>query len=170
MKINDYSKMKQTLDWLSKRFVNQENGIIFDSNNSDNFEVIQNFIEICDRPLHTPIIYYQAFPEESAIQFLSTLAEELAAKLGIPELTLEKSLSEIIQQAGLKTVVIDHCHLHPLDTLQNLLEVFARCQVAVILVGVKPKMAIAQILDYPLIASWDKLVADDGCWTLPKLH
>ena len=152
-------------NWLRNKFITGDNGVIFDNSNSSNFIAIQNFIEELDHPLKTPLIYYQAFPEESAVSFLDTLKEELASKLGKQELSSQESLSTVIKKAELKMIIIDKCHLHPLNTLQNLLDFFLECNVAIILVGSKSKMALAQILSHPLISQWDKLAACDECKT-----
>ena len=106
--------------------------------------------------IKTPVIYYQAFPEESTLQFLDTLGEELVAKLGNPHLRSEKSLLDTIEDAALKMIIIDDCHLHPQETLEQLLKIFADCHVAVILVGDREKMTVAQILNHPTIRHWDR--------------
>ena len=161
--------MTPILNWLTNKLIHGENGIIFDCERADSFSVIQDFIESCDRCFKTPAIYYQAFPEESAAEFLNTLGEELISKLGNPKLDSEQSLSKTIQEAELKMVVIDKCHLHPQDTLQSLFNFFSNCDVAVVLVGSRQKMAIAQILSNPLVFHWDTLEIADKCETTAKL-
>lgn len=151
-------KSTLTLNWLKTKLINGENGIIFDDDSS-NFDLIQNFIESADHNLKTPVVYYQAFPEESATQFLDTLSKELVSKLGIPELNSSQSLFKIIEVAALKMVIIDKSQLHPIDTLQNLLDFFACCDVALILVGSRSKMETSQILSHPAVAHWDQFLA-----------
>ena len=158
--------MTTASNWLKNKFIKGENGIVFDNSNSDNFNEIQNFIEGLAHTFKTPIIYYQAFPEESAVGFLDTLKEELISKLSKLESNSQQSLSSVIEEAELKMIIIDKCHLHPLDTLQDLLDFFSSCNVAIILVGSKSKMAIAQILSHPIISQWDKLAACDQCKTI----
>ncbi len=162
--------MTLILNWLKKKSIDNNNGIIFDTHDSNSFSVIQEFIEDCDRHFKTPVIYYQAFPEESAVEFLNTLGEELASKLGDCELNSQQSLLNTIQDAELKMIIIDNCHLHPQDTLQNLIDFFCACKVAVILVGDRKKMAIAQIFSNPKVNNWDRLEAIDKRESIPGLR
>lgn len=162
------TKSTRTLNWLKTKLIKNENGIFFDDDTC-NFDLIQNFIKGVDHNLQTPVIYYQAFPEESATQFLDTLGKELASKLGKPELYSSQSLLEIIEAAALKMVIIDQSYFHPLDTLQNLLDFFASCRVIVILVGSYSKMETSQILSHPTVAQWDQFLACGEYKTLPKL-
>lgn len=157
-------------NWLKSKLIHQENGIIFNSCDLDLFDLIQDFLEDCDGQFKTPAIYYQAFPEESAVEFLDTLGEELSSKLGNRELASQQSLLSIIQDAELKVILIDNCHLHPQDTLQNLLDFFTVCKVAVILIGDREKMTISQILNHPKIAEWDKLEATEKYGSIPELR
>lgn len=161
--MSQYPTKQQIFDWLTHKHLEGKNGIIFDCAQFSSFDLIQDFIETYDHPFQTPIIYYQAFPEESAIQFLNTLGAELISKLGISESTQSTSLAEIVRRAELKTIIIDRCHLHPLDTLTNLLEVFASFQVSVILVGAKSKIEVAQILKLEAVADWDRLIIKPEC-------
>jgi hypothetical protein len=115
--------------WLENKLVNHENGIIVDDPDSCIFESIQSFLETYDHPLKTTAIYYQAFPGESTVEFLNTLSHELTSKLANPKLNSSNSLAEIITETGLKMVIIDRSHLHPLSTLNDLLDQFAICQV-----------------------------------------
>ena len=162
--------MTLILNWLKNKLINQDSGIIFDTHNSHSFSVIQDLIESCDHNFKTPVIYYQAFPEESAVEFLNTLGEELASKLGDRELNSQQSLLNTIKDAELKMIIIDNCHLHPQDTLQNLIDFFSICKVAVILVGDRDKMAIAQVLSNPKVVNWDRLEAIDKCESIPELR
>ena len=162
--------MKLILNWLKNKLINKNSGIIFDTHNSHSFSVIQNFIENCDHRLKTPVIYYQAFPEESAVEFLNTLGEELASKLGDRQLNSQQSLFCTIQDAELEMIIIDNCHLHPQDTLQNLIDFFCTCKVAVILVGDRDKMTIAQVLSNPMVSHWDRLEALDKFKSVPELR
>ena len=148
-----------TLNWLQTKLNNGENGIIYNDSCPDCFDSIQNFIESVDHNSKTPAIYYQAFPEENAAQFLNTLGKELCSKLGICGLNSNQSLLQIIETAELKMVIIDQSHLHPLDTLQNLLDFFARCNVALILVGSRSKMEIAQIHYLSAVADWEQFTS-----------
>ena len=163
-------KMTLILDWLKNKLINGENGIIFDNPNVRSFDIIHDFLERYDRIFKTPVIYYQAFPEESAIEFLDTLREELVSKLGGREPNPPKSLSTIIQDAELQMVIIDNCHLHPQNTLQNLIDFFAVCNVALVLIGDQNKMAIAQILDNPKVHNWNRLeIVEQKCISVSKI-
>ena len=152
--------------WLENKLVNHENGIVVDNPDSCSFESIQNFLETYDHPLKTTAIYYQAFPGESTVEFLNTLSYELTSKLGNPRLNSSNSLAEIIGAAGLKMIIIDRSHLHPLNTLNDLLHQFAECNVCLILVGSASKIATTQILSHPTIKQWDKFTVDDECGTI----
>jgi len=153
--------MITTLNWLKNKLIKRENGIILDKSDSDSFDAIQNFINNKDRPFQTPVIYYEAFPEESAVDFLQTLKVELTSKLNKPELESLEMLGQIIEAAELQMIIIDRCYLQPLDTLKHLLKLFDSYNVAIILVGSQAKMAIAQILNLPTVSQWDKLVVDN---------
>ncbi|MEM8830358.1 MAG: AAA family ATPase [Cyanobacteria bacterium P01_G01_bin.19] len=157
-------------NWLKNKLIRKDNGIIFDTYNSDCFNVVQDFLESCDCKFKTHAIYYQAFPEESALEFLNTLGEELTSKLSRAESNTKRSLLEIIQDSELKLILIDNCHLHPQDTLQNLINFFAVCEVGVILIGHDDKMAIAQILSNPMLHQWDSINATpERCEPSPKI-
>ena len=157
-------------NWLKNKMFEGNNGIVFDTGDLDSFDLIQDFIEDCDRQFETPVIYYQAFPEESAIEFLNTLREELASKLHKPNSNSEQSLLDIIKSAKLKMIAIDQCHLHPRDTMQNLIDFFSICGVAVILVGCREKMKIAQILTDPQVANWDRFEVGNRYESVPELR
>ena len=152
-------KITRTLNWLEAKMVNGNCGILLECPNINSFDIIQDFIESYECDFQTPVIYYQAFAEESALQFMDTLGEELAAKLGNPQLKKAKSFLDIIEDSGLKMIIIDDCHLHPQATLDQLLKVFADCNVAVILVGKQENIAPSQILDRPTIRHWDRFQA-----------
>ena len=98
------------------------------------------------------------------------MGEELASKLGNRQLSSQQSLFSTIQDAELKMILIDDCHLHPQDTLQNLIDFFSACKVAVILIGCQNKMAIAQILNNPRVLNWDRLETLDKCESIPELR
>ncbi len=165
----ELSRKILTANWLQKKLVNHENGIIFDDASDSCFDIIQNFIEANDHSFQTPIIYYEAFPEENAAELIATLQEELTAKLGSPKLYLSKSLSEIVAVVGLKMVIIDKSHLldqnhlHPINTLEDLLEQFATCHVSLLLVGSYDKMKMTQLLEHPTISQWEKFVVNKEC-------
>ncbi|MCC0177446.1 hypothetical protein I4641_10705 [Waterburya agarophytonicola K14] len=163
----EYTKTRSITNWLKTKFTSGDNGMIFDEGDRSSFEEIQEFIASEDRQFKTPIIYYQAFPEETAIEFLSTLQDELDSKMGKSGESSPKSLlTTTIKDAGLKMIVIDDCYLHPQDTLENLLDFFSCCNVAVILVSCRRKIAIAQILNHPIASQWDKLQTARGCKTI----
>ena len=155
--MNELIEITKTVNWLETKLMNREGGILFESCSRSSFITIQNFIESYDRPFQTLVTYYQAFPQESSLEFIDTLGEELASKLGSPLAYRNKPVLDIIKDAGLKMVVIDDCHFHPQDTLEKLLKLFSDCQVSVILVGDREKMAIAKILNHPLVSQWDNL-------------
>jgi hypothetical protein len=165
----DSNRAILTLNWLKTKLIKRENAILLDENCFCSFEVIQNFIASVDHPLKTPVIYYEAFPEESAAQFFKTLSEELTSKLGSPELNFHQSLDQIIEVAALKMVIIDQSYLHPLDTLEKLLDFFASCYVCLILVGSREKLKIAQILTHPVVSQWEQFTVCDQYKSLPKL-
>lgn len=148
-------------NWLTDKLISGENGIIFDELHSDSFKIVQDFLSANDRPFKTLAIYYQAFPGESAAEFLSVLREELTAKFGDLNLDSSKSLPEITNIVGLRMVIIDRSHLHPSETLDTLLNQFAVCNVCLILIGTSSQMKIARILDRPAIARWDRLRLDN---------
>ena len=100
-------------NWLKNKLRDRENGIIFDSHDLNSFGLIQEFIEDHDCQFKTPVIYYQAFPEESAVDFLDTLGAELTSKLTKGGANPKQSLPKTIKDAELKMIVIDKCHLHP---------------------------------------------------------
>ena len=154
------SKFISISNWLKTKFINGENGIIIEPHLLSYFNPIQEFVGSFEHRLKTPVIYYQAFPEESAVQFLDTLRAELVAKLANSNLN-EYSLLEIIKITQLKMVIIDKCHLHPSNTLQSLLDFFSCCGVTVILVSSNNQIAISPVLNHPTISQWDKLTLDD---------
>lgn len=162
--------MEKTWNWLKSKLIEKKNGIILEKNDSDSFESVQDFIESTEHNFYTSVIYYQAFPQENAVDFLNTLKSELTAKLNLPEFESSERLGEIIKAAKLQMIIIDRCYLHPLDALQSLIDFFSIHQVAVILVGSQSKMAIAKVLDLPTVSQWDKLVVCDECKTIPKLN
>jgi hypothetical protein len=164
----DPTKKILTFNWLKTKLIKQENGILLDEHCSCSFEIIQNFIANNDHLLKTPIIYYEAFPGESAAQFLKTLGEELASKLGSPELN-HHSLDKIIELAALKMVIIDHSYLHPWDTLEKIIDFLASCHICLILVGSRKKLEIAQVLSHPVVSQWEQFQVCDQYQTLPEL-
>ena len=159
----EFSK-KTLLDrWLKNRLVDRQNGIVFVEHTAHYFNTIQDFIEANDRPRETPVIYYQAFPEESATEFIEVLSHELTSKFGNRQFDSTQSLAEITATVGLKAVIIDRSYLHPLDSLYEILDRLASCDVATILIGSYCKMEIAKVLEYPNIDRWQKLVLDEYC-------
>ena len=54
--------------------------------------------------------------------------------------------------------------------MHNLIDFFSVCGVAVILVGDRNKMAIAQILSNPQIIGWDKFKIADKRESIPELR
>ena len=147
------------LNWLKTRLIHGENGIVFDDDFSETFDTIQNFISHVDHNLQTPVIYYQAFPEESTREFLATLTQELVSKLGKATLNCNQTLIEIIEAAALQMVIIDKSQLAPLDTLQSLLNFFGSRNIALILVGSRSKMETAQVLSLATISYWERFTA-----------
>ena len=154
----ELSRKILTVNWLQNKLINQENSIIIDDAGFNCFDIIQNFIEANDHPFQTTAIYYEAFPEESAVELIATLREEITAKLGTPQLYINKSLSEIVVTVGLKMVIIDRSHLYPLSTLEDLLEQFESCNVCLLLVGSYSKMKMAQLLHHPTISKWERFI------------
>lgn len=153
--MNKLIKTTKTINWLAAKLKNRECGVLLESRPRSSFDAIQNFIESYELPFKTLVTYYEAFPEESALEFYNTLGKELVSKLGSSSAYQKKPLSDIIEDAGLKMIFLDDCHLYPLDTLENLLELFSSCQVSVILVGERKKLAIAKILNHPVVNQWD---------------
>lgn len=148
-------------NWLQTMLVSGENGIIFEKGYSSNFEEIQNFIESIDsidHDLKTSVIYYRAFAQETAGQFLNTLSDELVSKLGFNALQSNQSLIKTIRAAALKMVIIEESHLHPLETIDNLVNFFGYCGVSLILVGSQEKMAGAPILSHPQVSQWEQFI------------
>ncbi len=165
----ELSSRKLAINWLKNKLINRKNGLVFDDLDSSSFDIIQSFLEANDHPLKTPAIYYQAFPGESTAEFLSILSEELTAKLGNLEFKSGRSLSEIIDAAGLKLIIIDRSYLHPLNTLDELLRQFADCNVGLILVGTYSQMKIAKIISHPTVSQWSKLAINCQCESLAKI-
>lgn len=161
-------KKISAINWLQNKLINRENSIIFDHSGFRCFNLIQNFVEANDHPFKTPAIYYKAFPQESAAEFTQTLLREIAAKLYDPTLHSRKSLPEIVAAAQLKMVIIDQSHLYPLDTLDDLLENFAKCNVCLLLIGTYHQLKIAQILSHPVVSQWPKLTVNSTSESLPK--
>lgn len=159
----ELSRKILTVNWLQNKLINQENGIIFDDDGCSCFDIIQSFIEANDHPFQTPVIYYEAFPEESAVELIATLREEITAKLGTPKLYINKSLSEIVVTVGLKMVIIDRSHLHPLNTLEDILEQFQACNVCLLLVASYSQMKMAQLLNHPTISQWERFIVNQKC-------
>lgn len=148
-------------NWLEIRLINQEHGIILDDADLSSFNPIQDFIEANDHFFKTPVIYYNAFAEESAAEFLRTLQAELTSKLGSHKRKSDLTLAEAIAMAGLKMIIIDQSYFHPEETIQELLKFLTEQQVAVILVGAKGKMNSSPIVSHPVISQWDNLVVNE---------
>lgn len=136
-----------TVDWLQRKLVSREHGILINKDEFCNFECIQDFIKKNDHSLKTSVIYYQAFPKESAIDFLGVLGEELNSKFRNPKVHTSLSLDEILNNSELKMVIIDKIHLHSLDTINSLLEFFERSNIALIFVGSYDNFERAGIID-----------------------
>ncbi len=151
------------INWLQNKLVNHENGIFFDDPGCSCFNFIQDFLEANEHFVKTPVIYYEAFPNETAGELIGTLREEITAKLGNSDLYLRKSLSEIIAAAELKMVIIDQSYLYPLNTLEDLLEQLTPCNVCLILVSSYDKMQNNRILNHPIISQWERFVVDNEC-------
>jgi hypothetical protein len=155
------SKIYETIGtWLEKRLINQEHGIILDDVDFTSFDLIQDFIEANDHSFKTPVIYYNAFAEESAVEFFRTLQDELMSKLGINKLKSDLTLAEAIAIAGLKMIVFDQSYLYPRETIQELLTFLTEQQVTVILVGMEVRMNEELILSHPAISLWHRLVVN----------
>ncbi len=147
-------------NWLKGKLNDRESGIIFAELPSDYFGIIQDFLEAHDRPHKTSAIYYEAFPEESAAEFLATLCYELTTKFGSTKFNSLSDLTEIVATVGLKMVIIDRSYLHPIDTYNKILSQLASCNVGIIAIGSRSKMQIARLLDLPSVKSWDRLDLD----------
>jgi hypothetical protein len=139
-------------NWLETKLVNQEHGIILDDADLSSFDFIQDFLEAKDHLFKTTVIYYDAFAEESAAEFLNTLQEELSSKLGSHKLKSDLTLPEIIANSGLKMIIIDQSYLHPWETTNQLLRFLTELHVALILVGSADNMNSSKILSRPGIA------------------
>lgn len=168
--MNQQKSRKLAINWLNNKFIqHNNNGILLEEGCCEIFDVVQNFLESVDKEFKTPAIYYQAFPEESAIQFFDTLGAELTSKSGEHKVCLHQSLADIIEKSSLKMVIIDKSHLHPLDTLNRIIELFASCNVCLILIGPSKKMAIAQILNHPTVTQWDRFSVCKKHKSSPKI-
>ncbi|MEL6441440.1 MAG: hypothetical protein AAFQ80_19575 [Cyanobacteria bacterium J06621_8] len=165
----DLSRKILINNWLQNKLINHENGLILDDRDFNCFPLIQDFLAANDHPLKTTAIYYEAFPEESATEFIDLLQEEIMAKLGSTEVNHQKPLPEILMEAGLKMVIIDRCYLHPQDTLNNLLEQLSNCNVCLILIGLYDQMKLAQIIDHPTICQWDRFSVNSHCESLSQV-
>ena len=151
------------INWLQNKLVNHENGIFFDDPSCSCFNFIQDFLEANDHFVKTPVIYYEAFPNETAGELIDTLREEITAKLGNPDLYLRKSLSEIVAAVELKMLIIDKSYHYSLSTLDDLLKQLIPCNVCLLLVGSYDKMQNNQILSHPIISQWERFVVDNEC-------
>lgn len=147
-------------NWLNDKLDNRDSGIIFAESPSDYFTIVQDFLEANDYNCETPAIYYEAFPEESATEFLETLCQELTAKFGSTKFNNSSNLSEIVAAVGLKMVIIDRSYLHPLDTLKQIVKQLVSCNVAIILIGSRSKMKIAKVFSIASVECWDRLNLD----------
>ena len=152
-----------TINWLQNKLINHESGIIFDNPDCSCFNFIQDFVESNHHSFKTPVIYYEAFPDEKAEELIDTLREEITAKLGNPQLYLHKPLSEVVAAAELKMVIIDQSYLYPLNTLEDLLEQLISCNVCLLLVGSDNKMRNSGILSHPIISQWERFIVDNEC-------
>lgn len=166
----ELSKKILTVNWLQNKLINQENGIILGDADFSCFDIIQNFIEANDHPFQTPVIYYEAFPEESAAELIATLREEITAKLGTPKLYRNKSLSEIVVAGELKMVIIDRSHLYSLKTVEDFLEQFEPCGVCLLLVGSYSQMKMSQLLDHPNISQWSRFIVNQKCELVSEIY
>lgn len=155
--------------WLKDKLNNHENGVILENNNMLAFEAVQDFIESIDCTFKTPVIYFEAFPEESLASFFATLYEELASKLSHLKNDQQQSLVEVIQSTSLKMVIIDKSHLQPIDTFNSMIDFFARCNVVVIIISTEEKTKISGLVDHEHIVQWEKLSLVEKFLPLPKL-
>lgn len=156
--------------WLEKKLSHHENGVILENSNVLAFEPIQDFIESVNGTFKTPVIYFEAFPEESSTKFFATLYDELASKLSELQNDNQQSLVEVIKSASLEMVIIDKSHLQPIDTLDSMIDFFARCNVTLILISTEEKIKVSGLIDHKQIAQWEKLSIMDKLLSLPKLH
>ena len=154
IKGNNYKT--HTLNWLQKKLLTRKNGVLVLQSDSFSFNNIQNFIKKNDHYLRTSVIYYQAFPEESAASFLDILGEELSSKLGMNTKKYDQSLVEIVKAAGLKMVIIDKGYLYSVATINNLLGFFSYCHIALILIGYHDKIRKSPIMDHPIVSEWEQ--------------
>jgi len=158
------------LSWLERKLTHHENGVIFEDHNIFVFDAVQDFIESINCTFKTPIIYFEAFPEENSANFFSTLYDELTSKLSDLQNDNQQSLVEVIQSASLKMIIIDKCHLQPINTLNSMIEFFARCNVAVILISTEEKIKISGLIEHKHISQWNKLSIIDKSLSLSKIH
>lgn len=152
-------KSQEVASWLESKFFNQENGIIFDYQELRSFNLIQDFIETKDHPFKTPVIYYDAFPQETAEEFIDILYEELSSKLANRKFSSNLTLAEMIANAGLKMIVIDQSYLHVWETTETILKLATENKISLILVGSKAKMKYSQLLSNPTIGQWEQFDA-----------
>ena len=165
--MNQQQAAKLTINWLSKKRIQSDNGIIIAGTRSLVFEAAIDFVETLDDTFKTPATYYQVFPEESAIHFFDTLRSELVSKLGEHKLDSRLPLSKIIELADLKIVIIDKFYLYSTGTLSNIVDFFASCQVNLILIAAEQELKNSPLLSHPEISQWDKIFIDCQHESLP---
>lgn len=152
--------LKKIGDWLQQKLANLENGTLIEERDFYNFEAVQDFIEANDLARKTPVIYYQAFPEESAAEFLSILEEELRSKLNNHRQYANCSLAEIVVAAELKMVIIDRSYLHPQTTTRELITWFNRHNICVISISLRSQTEREAICDDAVPASNNTVSTD----------
>ena len=158
------------LTWLTDKSTQRENGIILLEDCDRSFELIHSFIENADDPFKTPVIYYRAFAYESAVNFFDTLGSELISKLGEHKLSQHQSLANIIKLAELQMVIIDKVELYPLDSLNKIVDLFANCNVCLILIcSSRPRIKIASVLQHHSVSEWDKFSINAADNSLPTV-
>ena len=144
------------LDWLQNKLNYRENGVLTFPKDSDAFDNVQRFIEVNDHFFKTPVIYYQAFSQENAVNFFDVCGQELHSKLGIKMKNPNQSLKAIIDAASLQMVIIDRYYLHSVDTINTLLNFFSRCNVALILISSHDTLKQVSIVNHSIISQWEK--------------
>ena len=156
---------KEINAWLNQKFEGRENGVILDTHDLYSFEQIQDFIEAHDRPVKTPVIYYQAFADENLAEFIDTLEEELRGKLGYNSSKSCLTMGELIAKTELRTVAIDQSYLYTWETINGLWKWLKEHQVGLILVCSQANIEDSQILNHPVISQWDRFIvsADFSC-------
>lgn len=153
---------KEIYSWLDRKIDRGENGVFLDTDDFDSFSLIQDVLELKDRPYKTPAIYYQAFTDEQLPDLISTIEEELKGKLGYRRTNLCSTTTELIALSELKTVIIDRSYLYTWKMIDGLQKWLSDYQISLILVSSQANIQGSPILNHPIISQWERFAVDNN--------